>query len=42
MGVCERRVAKERVQRRLAAIQAADVAEYSRLTGEDGEGTLLR
>ena len=32
----------ERVQRRLAAILAADVAGYSRLTGADEEGTLLR
>jgi adenylate cyclase len=30
----------ERVQRRLAAILAADVAEYSRLMGSDEEGTL--
>ncbi len=28
------------VQRRLAAILAADVAGYSRLMGEDEEGTL--
>ncbi len=28
------------VQRRLAAILAADVASYSRLMGEDEEGTL--
>ncbi len=28
-------MAKERVQRRLAAILAADVAGYSRLMGED-------
>ena len=33
-------MAKERVQRRLAAILAADVAGYSRLMGEDEEGTL--
>jgi adenylate cyclase len=32
----------ERVQRRLAAIFAADVAGYSRLTGADEEGTLAR
>ena len=32
----------ERVQRRLAAILAADVAGYSRLTGADEEGTLAR
>ncbi len=30
----------ERVERRLAAIMAADVAGYSRLMGEDEEGTL--
>ncbi len=30
----------ERIQRRLAAILAADVAGYSRLMGEDEEGTL--
>ena len=32
----------ERVQRRLAAILAADVAGYSRLTGVDEEGTIAR
>ena len=32
-------MAKERVQRRLAAILAADVAGYSRLMGADEEGT---
>src|SRR5690349_16595697 len=31
---------EERVQRRLAAILAADVAGYSRLMGSDDEGTL--
>ena len=31
---------RERVERRLAAILAADVAGYSRLMGEDEEGTL--
>ena len=31
-----------RVERRLAAILAADVAGYSRLVGEDEEGTLER
>ncbi len=31
---------EERVQRRLAAILAADVVGYSRLIGEDEEGTL--
>ncbi len=33
-------MAEERVQRRLAAILAADVAGYSRLMGDDEEGTL--
>jgi class 3 adenylate cyclase/TolB-like protein len=32
----------ERVRRRLAAILAADVAGYSRLTGADEEGTIAR
>src|SRR5690348_18455583 len=32
----------ERVERRLTAILAADVAGYSRLTGMDEEGTHLR
>ena len=32
----------ERVERRLTAILAADVAGYSRLMGEDEEGTLKR
>ena len=31
---------QQRVERRLAAIMAADVAGYSRLMGEDEEGTL--
>jgi adenylate cyclase len=31
---------RERVERRLAAILAVDVAGYSRLMGEDEEGTL--
>ena len=35
-------MAEERVQRRLAAILAADVAGYSRLMGVDEEGTLAR
>ena len=35
-------MAKERVERRLAAILAADVAGYSRLIGADEEGTLAR
>lgn len=33
-------MAAERIERRLAAILAADVAGYSRLIGEDEEGTL--
>ncbi len=33
-------MAEERVQRRLAAILAADVVGYSWLMGEDEEGTL--
>ena len=35
-------MAEERVQRRLAAIMAADVVGYSRLMGADEEGTLAR
>src|SRR5437899_6241897 len=35
-------MAEARVQRRLAAILAADVAGYSRLMGADEEGTLER
>lgn len=35
-------MAEERVERRLAAILAADVAGYSRLMGEDEAGTLAR
>jgi class 3 adenylate cyclase len=35
-------VSAERVERRLAAILAADVAGYSRLMGEDETGTLAR
>jgi len=35
-------LATERVERRLAAILAADVAGYSRLMGADEEGTLAR
>jgi TolB-like protein/class 3 adenylate cyclase len=35
-------MAQERVERRLAAILAADVASYSRLMGADEEGTLRR
>ena len=30
------------MERRLAAVLAADVAGYSRLMGDDGEGTLAR
>ena len=33
-------MATERVERRLAAILAADIAGYSRLMGADEEGTL--
>ncbi|HEY1432092.1 MAG TPA: adenylate/guanylate cyclase domain-containing protein [Stellaceae bacterium] len=36
----EEALSTERVERRLAAILAADVAGYSRLMGEDEEGTL--
>jgi class 3 adenylate cyclase len=35
-------VTEQRIQRRLAAILAADVAGYSRLVGADEEGTLDR
>jgi hypothetical protein len=35
-------VALEHVERKLAAIVAADVAGYSRLTGADEEGTMRR
>jgi adenylate cyclase len=35
-------MAEQRVERRLAAILAGDVAGYSRLIGADEEGTLLR
>ena len=35
-------VAEERIQRRLAAIVAVDVVGYSRLMGQDEEGTLAR
>src|SRR6478609_5452999 len=31
-----------RIERRLAAIMAADIAGYSRLMGEDEEGTYVR
>jgi adenylate cyclase len=33
---------RERTERRLAAILAADVADYSRLMGSDEEGTLAQ
>ena len=36
------RMAEHRVERRLAAILAGDVAGYSRLMGADEEGTLAR
>jgi len=35
-------MAVERIERRLAAVLAADVAGYSRLMGADEEGTLAR
>jgi adenylate cyclase len=35
-------MSEKRVERRLAAIMAADVAAYSRLMGEDEEGTLAQ
>jgi adenylate cyclase len=35
-------LAIERVERRLAAVLAADVAGYSRLMGRDEEGTLAQ
>jgi adenylate cyclase len=38
----ETALAAERVERKLAAILAADVAGYSRLMGADEEGTLAR
>jgi adenylate cyclase len=39
-AVKESRLATERVERKLAAILAADIAGYSRLMGADEEGTL--
>ena len=36
------RMSEDRVERRLAAILAADVVGYSRLMGADEEGTLAR
>src|ERR1700745_3156891 len=41
-AVWEHRLATERVERRLTAILAADIAGYSRLMGADEEGTLAR
>ena len=38
----EETLSGERVERRLAAILAADVAGYSRLMGEEEAGTLAR
>jgi hypothetical protein len=38
----ETALATERVERKLAAILAADIAGYSRLMGADEEGTLAR
>ena len=35
-------VSNSRVERRLAAVLAADIAGYSRLMGRDEEGTLAR
>jgi adenylate cyclase len=35
-------LSRERVERRLAAILAADVVAYSRLMGQDEAGTLQR
>jgi class 3 adenylate cyclase len=35
-------LATQRIERRLAAILAADIAGYSRLMGADQEGTLAR
>src|SRR6266446_5991795 len=40
--MAERNVSDERVERRLAAILAGDVAGYSRLMGADEEDTLAR
>src|SRR6266853_1243298 len=42
MRAVEAALATERVERKLAAILAADVAGYSRLMGADEEGTLAR
>ena len=35
-------MAMERIERRLIAVLAADIADYSRLMGLDEEGTLAR
>jgi adenylate cyclase len=42
VGSGEEALSGDRVERRLAAILAADVAGYSRLMGEDEDGTLSR
>src|SRR5215471_4388289 len=42
VALTEGRLAHERVERRLTAILAADVAGYSRLVGADEEGTLAQ
>src|SRR5215467_5649144 len=42
VALTEGRLANERVERRLTAILAADVAGYSRLVGADEEGTLAQ
>src|SRR5207248_5981653 len=42
LAIRENMLSGERVERRLAAILAADVAGYSRLMGEDEAGTLAR
>jgi adenylate cyclase len=42
MGLGSTALATERVERRLAAILAADIAGYGWLMGADEEGTLAR
>src|SRR6201996_1314912 len=42
MGVQEALLSEERVDRRLAAVLAADIAGYSRLMGRDEEGTVAQ
>jgi adenylate cyclase len=42
MRLREHRFGQESIERRLAAILAADIAGYSRLMGADEEGTLAR